>query len=131
MRPLAGLCLAFFLCSCAHLAGQKRWQSCLPADLKPADIVSATLVQSGPAGGIVKKVTVQEELERLQARCRKGKIVDGAGKEIHFYRRIGCWGMPPPNYETLLKRQDEELKALKKQYTVIEMTCNPSGKPAQ
>jgi hypothetical protein len=129
MCQLAGICLVFFLCSCAHLAGQKHWQSCLPPGIQPADIVSATLVQTGPAGDIIKKVEVKDKLERLQARCHEGKLVDGAGKKIYFYRLIGCWGMPPANYEVLLHRQNDELKKLREQYTVIELTCNPSGIP--
>lgn len=127
MQKFISLSLALFLCSCAHHAGQNHWQGCLPPGIGPADIVSATLVQSSPAGDIVKKVTVKDELEKLQARCRDGKLIDAAGKGIYFYRLIGCWGMPPSNYEELLQRQNDELKKLREQYTVIELTCNPSG----
>jgi hypothetical protein len=36
-------------------------------------------------------------------------------------------GNPPADYQEILQRQREELEKLKKQYTVIEMTCNPEG----
>jgi hypothetical protein len=39
----------------------------------------------------------------------------------------GCWGNPPENYQQILDEQARKLAQLKKRYTVIEMTCNPSG----
>ena len=77
--------------------------------------------------GRVTKVTVNETLKRLQAHCRKRKLVDARGKEIYFYRLAGCWGNPPLDYQEILQRQSEELQKLRKHYHVIEMTCNPSG----
>lgn len=119
---------AFRLWSCsAQIRQQGHWLDCLPAGVKPADVVDAVLMSKGPARDVVKKVTVQEKLIELNASCRDGKLVDSAGKEIYFYRLIGCWGMPPPDHEEILQRQAEELEALRKQYTVIELTCNPSG----
>jgi len=75
----------------------------------------------------IKKTTVEQRLIELDARCDKGKLVDAAGKEIYFYRLKGCWGNPPPDYQEILQRQNEELEKLRKRYTVIEMTCNPEG----
>ena len=107
------------------------FSACLPADVTLDDIVDARLV--GPSSGdrppVVEKVTVEEKLTALQASCRDGKLVDGSGREIRFYRLVGCWGNPPYNYQAMLQRQQEEINTLKERYTVIEMTCNPSGLP--
>jgi hypothetical protein len=72
-------------------------------------------------------ITVQEKLASLKARCKRGKLVDGSGKQIYFFRLQGCWGNPPENYQEILDKQNRELLSLRKRYTVIEMTCNPSG----
>ena len=101
---------------------------CLPESVKPPDVVSTTLVQTD-GGTLVEKITVEQKLTELKANCRDGKLVDGAGTEIHFYKLTGCWGNPPRNYHEILERQQAELAILRKQYTVIEMTCNPSGLP--
>ena len=99
---------------------------CLPEYVKPTDVVSTRLVQTD--GGTLK-ITVEQKLAELKANCKKGKLVDGAGTEIHFYRLTGCWGNPPRNYQEILERQEAELATLRKHYTVIEITCNPSGLP--
>jgi hypothetical protein len=78
-------------------------------------------------GEQVKKITVEQKLKELGARCRRGKLVDARGREIRFYHLQGCWGNPPPDYLEILERQRKELETLKKSYTVIEMTCNTSG----
>ena len=106
---------------------------CLPADVKLDEIVDAHVVTSSsgdrPPG--VDKVTVEQKLTELQASCRDSKLVDGSGREIRFYRLVGCWGNPPRHYQDILQRQREEIDKLKERYTVIEMTCNPSGLPMQ
>ena len=101
---------------------------CLPESVKPTDVVSTTLVQTD-GGTLVEKITVEQKLTELKANCKNGKLVDGAGTEIYFYKLTGCWGNPPRNYQEILGRQEAELAILRKQYTVIEMTCNPSGLP--
>ncbi len=99
--------------------------ACLPKDVKPGDVVSAQLTRPGrPAGG---KITVEQKLKELKARCRKGKLVDASGREIYFYQMQGCWGNPPEDYQEILSKQASELTKLKRRYRVIEMTCNPSG----
>ncbi len=108
--------------------GPKKF-SCLPAGIKPTDVVSAEMVSSGKGGDVVKKVRVTQRLKEMKARCRKGMLVDAAGREIRFHRLVGCWGNPPVDYQEILERQRKELEELRKQYTVIEMTCNPSGLP--
>lgn len=97
---------------------------CLTTGIKCADVVSASRVKPGSQAG---KVTVEQKLKELKARCKKGKLVDATGKEIRFYRLTGCWGNPPADYQEILKRQNSELESLRKRYRVIEMTCNPSG----
>ena len=101
---------------------------CLPEYVKPTDVVSTRLVQTN-SGTLVEKITVEQKLAELKANCKNGKLVDGAGTEIYFYKLTGCWGNPPRNYQEILERQEAELAILRKRYTVIEMTCNPSGFP--
>jgi hypothetical protein len=114
-------------------AGKSPGHPCLPRGIKAADIVTAEMVGSGPRGPVIKKVTVSQELRRLGARCRRGRLVDKAGREIRFYRlTVGpCFGVQPPDYEQRLAAQEREVTALKRRYRVIEMTCNPSGIPPQ
>lgn len=99
---------------------------CLPPGVKPDTVVSTGEVET-PAGSKIERETVGERLDKIKAGCRAGKLVDDAGREIRFYRLQGCWGNPPPDYREILENQEEELRELKKKYTVIELTCNPSG----
>jgi hypothetical protein len=75
----------------------------------------------------VKKITVEQKLTAMKARCKNGKLVDAQGKEISFFRLEGCWGNPPADYQEILAQQQQQLDKLKQRYTVIEMTCNPDG----
>jgi len=100
----------------------KDFASCLPADTNLDEVVSAPQAKL-TNGKSAKQVTVKNKLISLKARCRKGKLVAGNGREIRFYRLIGCWGNPPDDYEEQLKRQSEELQRLKKKYTVVEIPC--------
>ena len=98
---------------------------CLPAGITLSDVVEAKM--DGKAG---EAVTVAQKLAQVKATCSSAnKLVDGAGREIVFYQLKGCWGNPPDNYEEILAQQGKELEELKKEHTVIEMTCNPSGVP--
>ncbi|MDQ4122088.1 MAG: hypothetical protein M3209_11665 [Acidobacteriota bacterium] len=99
---------------------------CLPKDIKLDQIVSVTQKTSGLKDE-VERETVKQRLDKLDARCRAGKLVDGKNREIRFYQLEGCWGNPPDDYLEILDRQKKELEELKKKYTVIEITCNPSG----
>ena len=103
-----------------------RLSACLPAGIKRTDIVSAQWLKSTNE---VKRITVEQKLDEIKARCKKGKLVDAAGKEVYFFRLTGCWGNPPIDYQETLRHQEEQLDKLKKRYTVIEMTCNPDGVP--
>jgi hypothetical protein len=102
---------------------------CLAKDVKTTDVVSARPVSLNGDEAVVKKTTVKQTLKALKARCSKNRLVDGKGKQIKFYRLIGCWGNPPAGYGEILANQQKEIAELKKKYTVIEMTCNPGGVP--
>jgi len=119
---LISLALTVAVDLCAETA------QCLPGYVKPTDVVSTSLAQTD-GRTLVEKITVEQKLTELKANCKNGKLVDGAGTEIYFYKLTGCWGNPPRNYQEILERQEAELAILRKQYTVIEMTCNPSGLP--
>ena len=99
---------------------------CLPDSINRTDVVS-TVVRSTRGRPEYRKITVEQKLNELKARCRGDKLVDALGTEIRFYKLVGCWGHPSPDYQEVLERQNRELKALRKRYRVIEMTCNPSG----
>ena len=122
LSPGVFLCLNLLMTGLIN--GSQSFNSCLPKEVKPTEVVSARLAGSS---SVLKKVTVRETLAQLKASCKKGKLVDAAGREIRFYRLEGCWGNPPADYQEILRKQSEELEKLKKQYTVIEMTCNPEG----
>lgn len=108
---------------------QSPLAKCLPTDVKLDDVVEASI--AGIANG-QHKVTVESKLSELKATCnRDNKLIDGSGKQIVFYHLIGCWGNPPADYRELLEKQREEINKLKQQFTVIEMTCNPSGSNIQ
>jgi len=102
--------------------------ACLPKGIQAKDVVS----YRGPKSFLQKGrqvLTVEEKLASLKAHCKRGKLVDGSGRQIHFFRLQGCWGNPPADYQEILEKQNRELIRLRRQYTVIEMTCNPSGEP--
>ena len=98
--------------------------ACLQKEVQSTDVVSAPMKKPGRKS---RAVTVADTLKQLNARCKRGKLLDANGREIYFYRLAGCWGNPPEGYQEILQRQGEELQKLKKHYHVIEMTCNPSG----
>lgn len=100
-------------------------RSCLPKGIERTDIVSAQ--PSKPGRNSAAKITVEQKLKEIRARCRKGKLVDAKGKQVYFYRLQGCWGNPPEDYREILSKQESELEKLRKSYRVIEMTCNPTG----
>lgn len=100
------------------------WQSCLPQKVKVSDVVT---VEGGKKGAAASRRTVGDQLNQIKARCRNGKLIDGRGKQIYFYRLTGCWGYAPANYLEILERQRNEIRELKKRYNVLEMPCNPQG----
>jgi hypothetical protein len=104
----------------------KSW-TCLPDGINATDIVSTRPVQSRKGQREYRKISVEQTLKDLRARCRRGKLVDASGIEIRFYKLAGCWGHPSDDDREVLDRQKQELAKLRKKYRVIEMTCNPSG----
>ena len=102
---------------------------CLSSDVNETDIVEVRTLTSKTGKDYTEKITVKDKLNKMKSRCAKGKLVDGKRREIRFYFLQGCWGNPPANYLEILNRQNSEIEQLKKQYTVIEMTCNPDGPP--
>jgi hypothetical protein len=125
MIRIAVLTAVVLLCAYAAVA-KTDFQACLPADVKATDVVSTAEVFSGGKREI-RKTTAEQALKLLKARCSRGKLTDQSGKEIRFYRLVGCWGHPSPDDQEVLDRQRQELADLKKRYRVIEVTCNPSG----
>jgi hypothetical protein len=105
----------------------KTEYDCLPADIR-LDTVVSVIRKTASLRGEVERETVKQRLDKLDARCKSGKLVDGKNKEIRFYRLQGCWGNPPADYLEILDNQQKELQELNKKYTVIEITCNPSGR---
>jgi hypothetical protein len=109
---------AELLCSGVAVASEPDLESCLPPGIALSELVSQGL-------------TVEARLAQLGARCKGDRLVDVSSREIRFYRLTGCWGNPPAGYPRLLERQRVELDELKRQYSVIEISCNPSGQPIQ
>lgn len=103
---------------------------CLPSNVKEADVAKYKVVDKQGANTI-EKVTVKQELDRIGATCKSGKLVDCNGREIKFFQMQGCWGNPPADYLEILEKQKEDLERLKKDFTVIEMTCETAGVPLQ
>jgi hypothetical protein len=104
---------------------------CLESGIKEDDVTGFRTVISRTSESRTVKVTVKQALKKMGARCLRGKLVDGKGKQIRFYFLQGCWGNPPADYLETLDRQRKEIGELRKRYTVIEMTCNPGGIPQQ
>jgi len=121
---LAGVQVHSAQTSSKHVAVSKY--VCLPDGIKADTIVEAKQITS-TAGMRVAKETVVQRLNKLKARCRAGKLRDQKGKEIRFYQVQGCWGNPPADYLEILEEQTKHLRDLKKKFTVIEITCNPTG----
>jgi hypothetical protein len=116
------------LCTTTPAVRSTRPLVCLPDGIKPDTVVTSERVRS-ERGVIGKAITVSQMLMKLSARCKHGKLVDGKGRSIHFYRLIGCWGNPPADYQDLLEKQNRELNRLKKKYTVIEIPCSQGVDP--
>ncbi len=125
MKIAGMLCWIVFLCGVSF--AQKY--SCLPPGIKEDTTVSSTELASPKGEMTIRKTTVGESLKKLNARCTGGKLVDRRRKPVTFYHLQGCWGNPPADYLEIMERQSEELRNLRKKYTVVEMSCNPSGFP--
>ena len=93
---------------------------CLPEGYKSTDVVSYRQKRKGGEGYI----TIEDRLVELKAHCRDGKLVEGKGKEIRFFK-FACYGNPPIDYEEQRQKELEALEKLQKKYCVIVMECDP------
>jgi hypothetical protein len=110
----------------ASQINSKPQYDCLPEEIK-LDLIVSVISKTPSLKGEVERETAKQRLDKLAARCKSGKLVDGKNKEIRFYQLKDCWGNPPIDYQEIIDKQQKELQELKKKYTVIEITCNPSG----
>ena len=99
---------------------------CVPADIKLETIVEIKQRRS-TTGLSISNETVLQRLNKLNARCKAGKLIDRKGKQIRFYKLQNCWGNPPADYLEILETERNTLRLLNKKFTVIEITCNQSG----
>ena len=97
--------------------------ACLPAGMQPAAIVSADRV-----GDRLVTVTVAQRLQQLRAFCLRDSLVDSAGRPIRFYR-LHCFGAPTQYAMETMRRERAELDSLRRRFTVVAMTCSPTGEP--
>ena len=102
----------------AHKTAQQF--ACLPEGFTLMDIVAYRNGQNGKEVNL----TIKDKLLELKAECRAGKLIDPKKKEIKFFR-LACFGNPPADYEEIMQKQQEELRQLQQQYTVIILECNP------
>jgi hypothetical protein len=93
---------------------------CLPAEYKLTDVVSYRERRKGTD----EHITIENALISLKAECKDGKLIDGKGREIRFFK-FACFGNPPIDYEEIAQEEREELNRLQKIYTVIVLECNP------
>ena len=93
---------------------------CLPEGYKSTDIVSYRQKRKGGDGYI----TIDDRLVELKAHCKEGKLIEGKGREIRFFK-FACYGNPPADYEEQRQKEIEELEKLQKKYCVIVMECDP------
>ena len=102
---------------------------CLPAGITLETVVSAKNLGFDEVTQTrrVRIVYVKETLTKIGGKCFGGKLKDQAGKEIKFYYLQGCWGNPPFDYQEILANQAKELSDLRKKFTVVGLTCNPSA----
>lgn len=70
--------------------------------------------------------TVEKRLDELQARYKKGVLVDKKGRKIRFFEPL-CRGVSAGAEQDEIDRKakEKELTGLKKKYTVIVLYCDP------
>lgn len=108
------------LCAFSYSAKATDSVPCLPNDVK-----NDTLISGGNSSREI--LTVRAALNRIGARCQDEKLVDKSGREIRFFRLIGCWGNPPVDYQERLSHQAREIERLKARYTVLEIPCTTAN----
>ena len=103
-----------------NASGQAVQFDCLPDGHKSTDVVSYREKRKGSDGYI----TIEDRLVELKAHCKDGRLIDGKGREIRFFKSA-CYGNPPSDYEELRQKELEDLQKLQKKYCVIVMECDP------
>ena len=98
----------------------------LPDGVKLTDEVRELIKDED--GNVVsgKIITVEEKLRKIGARYEDGKLVDGDGQEIRFYKpptRGTSQGFEEDRKQQ--KRDKKELQALQEKYRVIILYVNP------
>ena len=122
MSLLAG----FLWCATPASAGES-FGRCLPSG---TDLNNTVAIEANPrTTSATAKTTVKQRLVQLKARCKKGKLVDGKGRQIYLYSLVGCWGNPPADYLEQIQHQEQEIQRLKKKYTVIQIPCGQGVDP--
>jgi len=121
------IALAVALLSMTFFSGKKPDRfTCLPDDIdRKAVIQEASPTKKN------KPLTVEQKLTEIDAKCKKGKLVDRSGREIKLIHLLGCWGNPPADYLEQLENQRKEIERLKKNYTVIEIPCAQNRDPSK
>jgi hypothetical protein len=94
--------------------------NCLPEGFQLTDIVSYRLRGKGSDAHI----TIEDKLDELKALCKRGKLLDGKGREIRFFK-FSCFGNPPQDYREIAQKEGQELAKLQKEYNVIILQCDP------
>jgi hypothetical protein len=124
LKIISCLCCTVLLLGCFYALSFGRQKfPCLPKGIK-----GDAACEFDYRGTKVRKITVDEKLTEMQARCEKGKLVDAAGKEIRFYV-VHVFGAPTDYAIKTMQRERKEIEALKKTYTVIELPADQSGEP--
>ena len=101
-------------------AGEHGQFDCLPEGYRSTDVVSYRNKHKDEDAHL----TIEDKLLELKAHCKEGKLVDGKGTEIRFFR-FACFGNPPSDYEELKQKELQELERLQRKYCVIVMECDP------
>ncbi len=112
-----------------NVGAKERYSSCLPAGVNLDSRISVD--PSTAKKPLKSRTTVREELRHLNARCKRGKLVDRGSRPIQFYTLIGCWGNPPEDYQEVLAKQEADIKQLERKYTVIRVPCQQTTDPRQ
>lgn len=92
---------------------------CLPEGFQLKDRV----FDSPNAQAAKQPLTIGDRLHQLKARCKRGKLFDGKGKEIRLFK-LSCFGNRPDNYEEIVQKESQELADLKKRNTVVVIGCD-------
>jgi hypothetical protein len=92
--------------------------ACLPEGFQLKDKISDSRKENGSK----QPLTIEDKLLELKARCKRGKLFDGKGKEIRLFK-FSCIGNRQDNYREIAQKESEELADLQKRYTVIIIAC--------